>query len=133
MVVHRWTFPDMIAVASRRATEAASRTDLLKVRLRPRSAHIAYSLRCAVLVMHFLPDDGHSSVLASISARLRLGAASSCTWTCAATRLARFSLLAAWAATQLALGMEERMSRTKLRDLVLSYALRDRRAYARGR
>ena len=123
-----WSFtgvdpsPDMIAVASRRATESglADRTDLRVgyVRDLPASA-VPYDAATAILVMHFLPDDGHKiEFLQGISARLRPGAPLVLADLCGDPASARFSrFLAAWRLRQLALGIEEKDVEEKLRDL----------------
>lgn len=123
-----WSFtgadpsPDMIAVASRRAAEGglAHRTDLRVGYVHDLPASPApYDAATAILVMHFLPDDGHKlEFLQSISARLRPGALLVLADLCGDPASARFSrFFAAWRLRQLALRMEEKDVEDGLRDL----------------
>lgn len=104
--------PDMISVASGRVAEGglAHRAALRVGYVHDLPASQPYDAATAILVMHFLPDDGQKlDLLRGIAARLRPGAHLVLADLCgdpASGRFARF--IAAWRLRQRALGMEEK-------------------------
>ena len=112
---------DMIDVARRRVAESGltQRTDLRVGYTRDLPPTEPYDGATAILVMHFLPDDGQKlELLQSISARLRTGAPFILADLHGDENSARFSrFLAAWRLRQLALGMEEKDVEEMFRDL----------------
>lgn len=112
---------DMISVARRRLAPGglAQRTDLRVGYTRDLPPTEPYDGATAMLVMHFLPDDGQKlEFLQSISARLRTGAPlilADLHGDENSTRFSRF--LAAWRLRQLASGMEEKDAEEMFRGL----------------
>lgn len=112
-----WSFtgvdpsPSMTAVARRRLESSglANRADLHLGHVRDLPASRPYDAATALLVMHFVPDDGQKlALLRSISERLRPGAPLVLADLHGDETSARFSrFLAAWKLRQVALGMEE--------------------------
>lgn len=122
-----WSFtgvdpsPDMTAVARRRVAESglADRADLRVGYLHDLPTSQPYDAATALLVMHFLPDDGRKlELLRSISERLHPGAPlvlADLHGDETSASFARF--LAAWRLRQRAAGMEEKDVEEMFRDL----------------
>lgn len=102
---------DMVAIARRRVAERGlqDRVDLHTGRTHKLPATQPYDAATAILVMHFLPDDGQKlELLQSISARLKAGAPFVLADLCGDATSAQFArFFAAWRQRQLSLGMEE--------------------------
>lgn len=122
----RWCFTgvdpsaDMVEIAERRMAELGmeSRVELRVGLTDELPASPPYDAATAILVMHFLPDDGSKlELLENIAARLGPGAPLVLTDACGLRSSPGFSrFVSAWRQRQLALGMEESDIDERLRD-----------------
>lgn len=112
----------MTAVASRRVAESglAHRADLRVGYVHDLPASQPHDAATAILVMHFLPDDGQKhEFLQSISARLRPGTPlvlADLHGDITSDQFARF--IAAWRLRQRAAGMEEKYVEEMFREMM---------------